>query len=464
MAKAGANRKTGKSAARPEATALVVPSVGKPRPVRLPAVADETLPNGLRVLVARRPGIPRFEARLVVPTARRGAGDAARLRVLSETVLAGTARRASLEIAEALQGMGGGLGSYADAEQLIVAGSALSLNRSRFVSLFGEVLQEASFPAGEVSIERERVVQEIALLRSQPGVIAGDALVARLYGSHPYGRGTPDPEAVARVQPAVLRSLHGARVRPGGSILVLTGDLDLDATIADVTRAFGGWEAGGEQGGLPAPEVSTPSPILVVDRPAAVQTNVRLGGPAIPRTDPDYPALALAVTVYSGYFTSRLNDNIREQKGYTYGAHSRIEHRRMASQISISADVGREVTAASLVEISYELGRMVSVPVTQAELDAARRYVQGTLAMGIQTQSGLTAQLAGLVAAGLPVSYLRDYPAALEEVTTADVLAAAQRHLGPSQLTTVLVGDAASVVPAVEPLAPVELASAGLTR
>jgi zinc protease len=106
----------------------------------------------------------------------------------------------------------------------------------------------------------------------------------------------------------------------------------------------------------------------------------------------------------------------------------------------------------------------VSVPVTQAELDAARRYVQGTLAMGIQTQSGLTAQLAGLVAAGLPVSYLRDYPAALEEVTTADVLAAAQRHLGPSQLTTVLVGDAASVVPAVEPLAPVELASAGLTR
>jgi predicted Zn-dependent peptidase len=457
MAKSGAKRKKTKSSAARGGGPYLVPAVGKPRPVRLPTVADETLPNGLRVLVARRPGIPRFEARLVVPTARGGAGDAARLRVLSETILSGTPRSSSLEIAEELQGMGGGLGSYADAEQLIVAGSSLSLNRSRFVSLFGEVVQEASFPAGEVSIERERIVQEIALLRSQPGVIAGDALVARLYGSHPYGRGTPDPEAVARVQPGVLRRLHAARVRPGGSLLVLAGDLDLDVTMADVTAAFGGWEAGGAHGDLPAPTVSTPPTLLVVDRPAAVQTNVRLGGAAIPRTDPEYPALALAVTVYSGYFTSRLNDNIREQKGYTYGAHSRIEHRRMAAQISISADVGREVTAASLVEITYELGRMVSLPVAQAELDAARRYLQGTLAMGIQTQSGLTSHLASLVSAGLPVSYLRDYPAALEDVTTTDVLAAAQRHLGPAQLTTVLVGDAATVVPAVEPLGTVEV-------
>jgi predicted Zn-dependent peptidase len=200
-----------------------------------------------------------------------------------------------------------------------------------------------------------------------------------------------------------------------------------------------------------------PSSFLVVDRPGAVQTNIRMGGPAVPRTDPDYPALALAVTVFSGYFTSRLNDNIREQKGYTYGAHSRVEHRRVASQITVSADVGRDVTAAALVEIFYELGRMVSLPVTQPELDAARRYVQGTLAMGIQTQSGLTSYLGSLVSAGLPVDYLRDYPAALEEVGVDDVLAAARRFLGPDQLTTVLVGDAATVVPAVEPLGPVEV-------
>jgi len=436
-----------------------LPSVGRPRPVRLPAVGDRTLPNGLRVLVARRPGIPRFEARLVVPIARADGGDGARMRVLTETVLSGTPRYSSKEIAEELQGMGGALGSYADAEQLIIGGSSLSLDRRPFLSLFGHVLREATFPPSEVAIERERIVQEIALLRAQPSVVANDALVGRLYGRHPYGRGTPEPESVARVQPAALRKLHAARVRPAGSLLVLAGDLEVDATMAAAAEAFGPWEAGGGQSDLPAPQITTPPSFLVVDRPGAVQTNVRLGGPALARTDPDYPALALAVTVYSGYFTSRLNDNIREQKGYTYGAHSRIEHRRMASQITVSADVGREVTAAALVEVFYELGRMVSLPVSQAELDAARRYVQGTLAMGIQTQSGLTSYLGSLVAAGLPVSYLREYPAALERVGVNDVLAAAHRYLGPSQLTTVLVGDAATVVPAVEPLGPVQVRS-----
>ena len=154
--------------------------------------------------------------------------------------------------------------------------------------------------------------------------------------------------------------------------------------------------------------------------------------------------------MFGGYFTSRLNDNIREQKGYTYGAHARVEHRRTAAQLGISADVGRDVTAASLVEIAYELGRMIALPVGQAELDAARRYLQGTLAMGIQTQSGLTAYLATLVGAGLPVEYLRDYPVALDRVTVDDVMAASRRFLSPLALTTVLVGDAATVGPIVD--------------
>jgi len=425
--------------------------------VRLPAVADHTLDNGLRVLVARRPGIPRFECRLVVPTARGDAGDAARLRVLTETVLSGTPSRSSRAIAEELQGMGAGLGTHADAEQLIIAGSSLSLHRARFLDLFGEVVRHATFPAEEVAIERERVVQEIALLRSQPGVVAHDALVARLYGHHPYGRGTPDPEAVSRVRPAVLRRLHADRVRPAGSLLVLAGDLDHERTLADVQESFGGWERGPAHGELAPPTVSTPASILLVDRPGAVQTNIRIGGAAIPRSDPQYPALALAVTVFGGYFTSRLNDNIREQKGYTYGAHSRVEHRRVAAQLSISADVGRDVTAPSLVEIAYELGRMVSLPVTQPELDAARRYLQGTLAMGIQTQAGLSTYLTTLISAGLPVQYLRDYPAALDKVSIDAVLEAAREHLAPLHLTTVLVGDAASVAPAVAALGEVQL-------
>ncbi len=438
-------------------SAATIPAVGKPRPIRLPTLGDHTLANGLRVLVARRPGIPRFECRLVVPIARGGAGEGPRLRVLTETLLAGTPDRTSRAIAEDLQAMGGGLGSYADAEQLLVGGSCLSVHRRAFLDMFGEVVQRASFPAQEVAIERERVVQEIALLRSQPGVVAGDALAARLYGDHAYGQGTPDPDAVAAVSAGTLRRLHDARIRPERSLLVLVGDLDLERTLADVDAAFGAWAPGEGQRDLRPPVVTTPGSLLLVDRPGAVQTNIRIGGTALRRSDPEYPALALAVTVFGGYFTSRLNDNIREQKGYTYGAHARVEHRKAATQLGISADVGREVTAASLVEIAYELGRMVSLPVGQGELDAARRYLQGTLAMGIQTQSGLTSYLATLVSAGLPVEYLREYPAALERVTVEEVLVAARRFLSPRRLTTVLVGDAAVIASTLEPLGEVLL-------
>jgi predicted Zn-dependent peptidase len=162
------------------------------------------------------------------------------------------------------------------------------------------------------------------------------------------------------------------------------------------------------------------------------------------------------VTVFGGYFTSRLNDNIREQKGYTYGAHSRVEHRKASAQLTVAADVGRDVTAASLVEIAYELGRMVSLPVSQDELDAARRYLQGTLAMGIQTQAGLASFIATLVSSGLGVEYLRDYPGTLEKVTVDDVLEVSRRFLSPLELTTVVVGDAAAVGPSLRSLATVE--------
>lgn len=436
---------------------LPIPALGRPRPLRLPAVADGTLPNGLRVLIARRPGIPRFECRLVVPmSASRDQRDSARFRLLTETVLSGTPSRSSRDIAETLQAMGAALGTYADTEQLIVGGSSLSSRRRPFLDLFGEVLADAAFPADEVSIERDRVVQEIALQRSQPGTIAADALARRMYGSHPYGWGTPDAEAVASVGAATLRRLHHQRVLPGGSVLVLVGDLDPDKTVADVEAAFAAWPTGAARRHPVPPTVELPPPLLLVDRPGSVQTTVRFAGPGLPRTDPGYPALSLAVMVYGGYFVSRLNDNIRERKGYTYGAYSRIEQRKAAAQVTIATDVGREVTAPALVEIEHELGRMVTTPIEQAELESARRYVQGSLAMGTQTQAGLTAYLATVVSSGLPVTYLRDYPKALEQVTVADVQASARRFLGPHRLARVLVGDAETVEPAIAPLYAVE--------
>jgi zinc protease len=435
-----------------------IPAVGRPRPVKLPTVADHTLPNGLRVIVARRPGVPRFEARLRIPTSRGSrTTNLARETLLAETLLSGTGARTSVEIAESLQGMGASLGASADNEVVVVSGSALAPRRREFLSLFGEIVQGPAFPADEVAIERDRVVQDILMARSQPTVIAREAVARRLFGDHPYGDGVPDPADVERVLPAALRRAHKSTLLPPGSVLVLVGDLPPAKAIADVEAAFGTWPGKGRYRSLPAPGPLSPGPTLIVDRPGAVQTNIRLAGRAIPRTHPDYPALALANTVFGGYFTSRLVDNIRERRGYTYSPRSSVDHRQAVSTFAVSADVGTEVTAAALLEIRYELGRMVATKIEQVELDAARRYLQGTLAMSIQTQSGLTGYLSVLTASGLGVDYLREFPARLEHVTVDHVADAARRYLAPRGLITVLVGDAAAIRPTVEAFDEVEL-------
>jgi predicted Zn-dependent peptidase len=354
--------------------------------------------------------------------------------------------------------MGGSLAAGADAESVSVSGSALATSLRGFLDLLAEVLAEASYPADEVTVERERLAQELALARSQPENIARDALLHRLWNGHPYGRGLPDADVVAAVGPAALRRTHATRLLPRGSVLVIVGDVSPARTLDRAEEALDHWNRAGAAGQLKPPRFPGPQPTLVVDRPGAVQTNIRLAGPAVPRGHPRLPAMVLANTVFGGYFTSRLVDNIRERRGYTYSPGSGLEHRLAVSAFGVTADVGTDVTAPALLEIRYELGRMVTTPVGQDELDAARRYLLGTLAMSLQTQAGLTSYLATLAAHGLGVDYLRAYPAALQRTTVDDVLAVAAEHMAPRGLVTVLVGDASTIVPALERFDEVEVA------
>jgi zinc protease len=444
-------------------TVAAVPEVGPPRPLRPPRVSQRALANGLRVSVARRAGIPRFEVSLRIPTVLAGRADlAARQLVLAETLLSGTATATSVEISEAAQRLGGSLSTSADADWVVVSGSALSVSVVPFLRLLAEVVCEATFPAAEVALQRDRVVQEIVLARSQPETIARDALVARYFGRHAYGRGTPEPEAVAGVRPAALRAARDNRLLPSGSELVLVGDVAAPRALDAVESALGGWRGparatSDHQLARPAPPA--PGPTVIVDRPGAVQTNIRLAGPAVPRGHADFPPLMLANMIFGGYFTSRLVDNIRERRGYTYSPGSGVEHRQVASTFTVAADVGRDVTAAALVEILYELGRMVSTLADPAELEAARRYVQGTLAMAIQTQAGLTSYLATLASSGLGIEYLREYPRLLNQVTVEAVREVSGRYLAPTRLITVMVGDARIIRAGVEALVDVELQS-----
>jgi zinc protease len=191
---------------------------------------------------------------------------------------------------------------------------------------------------------------------------------------------------------------------------------------------------------------------VLVDRPGAAQSNIRIGGPSLTRQDDGLPALQLANMVFGGYFSSRLVENIRENKGYTYSPRSWLDHLPLGSVLNITADVGTEVTAPALLETRYELGRMATLPVSADELDGARRYLIGTTALSTQTQSGLAEYLVALSSAGLGLDYLRQLPKRLERVTVDEVRDAAEEYLAPARLPTVILGDAKVIRASLETL------------
>ena len=422
-----------------------VPALGPARTPKLPTVAERTLASGLRVLAVRRPGVPLVELRLRVPFSGKGADHVAKAQLLGDTLLSGTERRTAAQVAADLQALGASLSASTDSDRLALGGSVLGSGLPGLLELVGEVLTSATYPKDEVAGERERLVQELAIYRSQAGVVAREALLARMYGSHPYGRELPSGEAVQGVKASALRTLHDKRVAPEGSILVLVGDLSPGKALDAVETALAGWSAKGAAAVAPPLPEPPAGPALLLDRPGSVQTTVRLAGSAPTRLDPDHAPFTLANLVFGGYFSSRWVANIREDKGYTYSPHSGVDHPPAGSRVTLAADVATAVTAPALLETWYELGRIATLPVQQGELDQARRYAIGSLALSTASQAGLASTLSTLTASGLGVEWLRESPTALGKVTVDEVLEAAGRYLAPSRLTAVLVGDAAQV-------------------
>ncbi|MDQ1664093.1 MAG: zinc protease [Actinomycetota bacterium] len=422
-----------------------VPPLAKPRKPRLPAVAERVLDNGLRVVAVRRGGVPMVHARLRIPFAGRKPEHLPKRWALDATMLHGTAEHSRTELAVAMQEIGGALSVGTDADRLQIRGESLAKGLPRMLELIGEVVTSAAYPSDAVAGEVERLQTVLRQRLSQPAEVAAEALRHRLYDGHPYGRDLPTPDEVAGVTAAAVRSLHRRWVVPAGSLLVLVGDITPARALDHVEARLQGWSGKGTAR-LPKPDVPVGGGLTLVDRPGAVQSNIRLGGPALPRTDdPAYAAMSLANVVFGGYFASRLVQNIREDKGYTYSPRSGITHGDRASAVVVEADVATEVTAPALVEIAYELGRVATTPVTAEELDSAAHYTSGILALQTATQSGLASTLEDLLADGLDVSWLRTYPERLARVTTDEVREQAQRHFAPARLATVVVGDASRV-------------------
>ncbi len=419
----------------------------RPQPeVPAPDELDTVLDSGLRVIAVRRPGVPMVEARLRIPFSDPAHPHAAQSELLADTLLSGTARRSRVSLDDDLAGVGGELGFSVDPERLVASGHVLAEGLPTLLDVLADVLTEAAHPDDELIRERELLVDRIAVASAQPSVIARRALQRHRYGDHPVTREMPDalgPDGVAEVTAEAVRALHRRMVLPRGAVFVLVGDLDPSRTVDAVAATLAPWDAPEEAGVLPPLPPLVGGPLALVDRPGAVQSQLRLSAHAIGRTDPRYAALQLANLAFGGYFSSRLVENLREDKGYTYHASSSLEFDPYGAALLVETDCASEVTAAALWEMRYEIGRVTVVPPTTEEVESARRYAIGSLLISMNTQAGLASTLAGLAGVGLSSSWVRAHPARLEAATTAEVAEAAATFLAPIAFTGVVVGDAA---------------------
>jgi predicted Zn-dependent peptidase len=451
------NHRTAAQIGRTELGPRPVPPLGEHRASIDPETLDTVLDNGLRLILIRQPAVPMVELRLRIPFGGTDRMHPATSELLAETLLTGTERRNRVQVDTDLALVGGELGAGVDPERLSIGGSALASGLDRLLDVLADVLTAAAYRDDEIRRERDRLVERIALAEAQPGTIARKALQRRRYGDHPFAHEMPEAIDVAEVTAPQVRALHANSVVPRGSVLVLVGDVDLAATRDQVGAALANWRSDrAAQDMADLPDVRG-GDLLLVHRPGAVQSQLRLSARAITRTDPRYPALQLANLAFGGYFSSRLVENIREDKGYTYHARSYLEFTPSGASLLVDADTASGVTAAALWEVRYELGRLGLVPPTDDEIESVRQYAIGSLLISTSSQSGLASQMVGLAGLGLDMAWLRGHPARLAAVTPTQVAEAALEFFAPTAFTGVVVGNADQLATQMAAIGGVEL-------
>ena len=279
------------------------------------------------------------------------------------------------------------------------------------LGMVNELAREASFPEGEFERERRQKLEEVKLERTQPGFLAGERLRKVLFGAHPYAQVSPSEAQVAAYKREDLQSVYREFYTPENGLLLLVGDFDPHAMLKTAEKVFGDWT-----GKKPlateyrrATRIRSGRRVYLVHVPGAVQTQILAGCHAITRKHPDWVKLGLTNSLYGGAFNSRLVMNIREDKGYTYSPRSGVNALRQHGYFSVSAAVRNDVVAASLTEIFYEMDKLRSVPVPEAELADAQNYLSGVFSMGLATQDGLLSQISTVALNELPDDYLETY-------------------------------------------------------
>ena len=424
------------------------------RPLNLPEPFDTTLPNGLQVIIVEDRRLPLVSFRLAFrsgdasdPPELPGLSD-----MMSHLLTEGTETRTSRQIAEEVERLGTTLNVGSGSDFTTVAGSALSIYSDEVLELMADVTLRSSFPQNEVDLARENTKQLLIQQRALPTFLASERVSQVMFGVHPYARISPTPESLDAMTREQFLAFRQATMVPNNAVMLVVGDVDHDAILARITERFGSWVS------QPLPELSFPAPptrnaltAYVVDRPGSPQSNIVIANLGIIRTSPDYFPLLLMHTILGAIASSRLFMNLREEKGYTYGAYSNLDARRLLGTFRVNAEVRTNVVGASLHEFFYELDRIRNEAVSDEELANAKSYLTGVFPIRIETQDGLIDQLVSIKMFDLPDSYLVTYRDSVNAVTAEDIQRVAQSHVTPDRAAIIVVGDAAEIREQIQP-------------
>lgn len=433
-----------------------------------PPVERRAQASGLDLRIARLNRLPVVSVELFIRAAEAALTpqNAGLATAAADTIEGGTRKRSGSEMAEALERIGARMSASAGWEGTSVSLSCLADRLPTAMAILAEATLEPSFPDAEV----HRVVeQQLAAIRQRamdPASLASDAAAERYFAaSVPYARnvrGTAD--SVASFESTHLAGFAEANYRPERGGLVVGGDVEPDEVESLVEEHFGAWRGGpGARIDFDVEPRTRERRVSLIHRPGAVQSEIRVGHVGAARTDPDYFALRLANMVLGGMFTSRLNLNLREDHGFTYGVRSRFVFRSSPGPFQVSTAVGNDVTAPAVREIMLEIERMAAEGPSGHELVAARDYAAGVFGLQLETAAQVTTRVGQLIVFGLPDDHFDGYRQRIRDVTREEAAAAARRHLRPLEAQIVVVGDADAVRAPLEALAlgPVEVVGMG---
>ncbi len=434
-----------------------LPKPGPNPSFSLPPIEKTKLSNGLDVWIVRQTELPIVSMNLVLASGGTLDSDE-KSGVASFTanmLNQGTKTRSADEIANQLQSIGAFVNASADWDSTDISMQSLTKNLDKALDIYADVILNPSFPKAEFETNKRRALVGLLQRKSNPSDVASVVYGKVLYGDQAYGRQlSGDEKSVKAMSRDDLAEFYAANYKPNGATLIVVGDVDGKALKPKLEKAFAGWKSGEVLAHTVEKfEMKAKPGIYFVDKPGAAQSSVWIGQVGVERNNPDYYALQVMNSILGGGGSARLFMNLREDKGYTYGAYSRFSYRRGAGPFSASAEIQTGSTKEGVMEFIKELnGIRGEIPVSKDELETNKQNIIRRFPAGFETVGQISNQLENLVVYGLPDTYFNDFISKVNAVTVADVNRVAKKYLEPSKMAIVIVGDRKVVEPGLREL------------